>query len=293
MSDRRPDGEPGGLLRGHVLRGPHGQARGGQAALAIRRPGQAEVADLRHRTRHRAGRLLIGVRLHQDVGRLQVAMDDALPMRHVDRAGQRLDQPRRLPGRPGVAADPVGQGPAADPLHRQEGVAVMDPHLVDLHDVGVLDAGGQLRLAAEPLPLGFRREAAGQDHLQGHQPPEAAMPGLVDHPHPAPSDLAEDGVLAHVPGRRRARRGLALAVRGVPGLPEQGERRTPPIRLILDDRIRQRPGGLQPPQESVVGQEGVDLARQAAQPSRWSATPAISGSASVPAAKPWSRSVSG
>ena len=126
-------------------------------------------------------------------------------------------------------------------------------------------ARGQLGLAAEPLPLRFRGEAAGQDHLQGHQPPQAAVPGLVDHAHPAASDLAEDGVLAHVLGRRRDGAGSRSRSRPrgeIPGLPQQGERGPPPLRLVLDDRIRAGPGGLQPPQEAVA--DGVFVHPRAA-----------------------------
>ena len=222
-------------------------------------------------------RRVVGVRLDQDVGGLQVAMDDPVPMRQIDRAGP-ASRPGRAAsrGRPGVAADPVGQGAAADPLHRQERVAVVDAHLVDLHDVGVLDAGGQLGLAAEPLPLGFGREAAGQDHLQGHQPPQPAMPGLVDDPHPAAADLAQDACTrppARGHRRPRGRRGRDRA---------RDARRSGPHAAGRADRRRSDSSSMivfargpaycsRPRKRSPVRNPSTAV-RQAAQPSRWAAT---------------------
>src|SRR5580704_1179196 len=41
-------------------------------------------------------------------------------------------------------------------------------------------------------------EAAGEDHFEGAKAIEARLPRLVDHPHAAPAQLAEDLVAGHL-----------------------------------------------------------------------------------------------
>ena len=87
-------------------------------------------------------------------------MDDPLPVRLGHGAGQGLDQPRRLAGRPRGAVEPVGQAPAADVLHLEVGEAVVLADVEDLDDVGVLELGDGLGLGQEAGGgLGRRRGA--------------------------------------------------------------------------------------------------------------------------------------
>ena len=75
----------------------------------------------------------------------------------------------------------------------------------------------RLRLAAEPLQgQAVCRDLAGQD-LQRHLAAQADLLGLVDDPHPAPADLAEDPVIAQPPllARGWGRRGLRAVGPGV------------------------------------------------------------------------------
>ncbi len=159
-----------GLLGSHVLGGAHREPGPRQAGLALHRPGQAEVGDLGHKPAERVGPVaarphparvgLLG-RLHQDIRRLEVAVDHPLPVRRVDRPGERADQERRRTGRPRRAVEPVGQRAALDPLHRQVRPVPHLTDLIDLDDVGVPDPGGELRLALEPQPLRRGGELAG------------------------------------------------------------------------------------------------------------------------------------
>src|SRR5262249_10547691 len=84
--------------------------------------------------------------------RLEVAVDDAALVRVVDGPGQRLHQPGRRAGRLRPGGGPLGQGAAVHVLEGQVGVAVVLADLVDLHDVGVLQAGPPPRPPARAGP---------------------------------------------------------------------------------------------------------------------------------------------
>ena len=119
-------------------------------------------------------------------------MDDALTVRLGDAARQRFDQLGRPPRRPGRAVEPPVQAAAVDELQLEERQAVGLADVVDLHDVGVLQAGDGLRLGQEAgggLGAGM---GAGQDHLQGAGAVQADLPGLVDDAHAAAAQLAQD-----------------------------------------------------------------------------------------------------
>ena len=108
----------------------------------------------------------------------------------------------------GPCGDPLGQALAVDVLHRKEVLAVELADVVDVDDVRVAEPGGGLRLGLEAADQLGRGQVAGQDHLHGHGAVEALLPGLVDHAHPAPADLADQLVRAEIPrqfaGGRRA-----------------------------------------------------------------------------------------
>jgi hypothetical protein len=73
-----------------------------------------------------------------------------------------------------------------------------------LDDVGVLQAGGRLDLAAEALPLLGAGVRAAQDHLERHRPVQVEVPGQPDDAHAAAAQLAQDRV-AGDGGRARGR----------------------------------------------------------------------------------------
>ena len=77
--------------------------------------------------------------------------------------------------------------------------------LVDLDDVGVLEPGHRLGLGAEPLDGPGHGVATRLDHLEGDQPVEGELTGLVDHARPAPAELAEDPVAGDLGGPRDRR----------------------------------------------------------------------------------------
>ena len=85
----------------------------------------------------------------------------------------------------------------------------------------MFQAGQRFGLAAEASRLA-RAGDGGLEHLEGRQPLHAQVPRLVDHPHAAVADFAED-LVARDDRQRRARRDGGLRVVG--DRPPSGGRR--------------------------------------------------------------------
>ena len=106
----------------------------------------------------------------------------------------------------------VVERPAGDELHGE----VMQPrllsHAMDRHDVGVMQPRGRPRLALEPLEAAGIEQAVGRQHLQGDVAMKRTLFGLVDDSHPAPTELAQDAIIAQLPHYRPSRRYVASEV---------------------------------------------------------------------------------
>src|SRR5262249_29921299 len=91
------------------------------------------------------------------------------------------------------------------------GPTVLLGDVVDVNQVGVVHAGDGLCLGAEARQLVGAGVRSGQDHLEGHESFEGGLPRLVNHPHAAASQFAEDLIAAdsgrHRGGGGRRRRG--------------------------------------------------------------------------------------
>ena len=123
-----------------------------------------------------------------DVGRLDVAVDDVLPVR-VRQAGQRLANDRERPRRrqwPGV--EELAQRPAAHVVHHQKRRAVLHAEIDHRHAMRVGQPphrpGLVLEAAKDVPPTG----EAGMQELDGDGPAEVQPFGTVDHPHTAHGD---------------------------------------------------------------------------------------------------------
>ena len=108
----------------------------------------------------------------------------------------------RSSGVPGFAVlDPRGERPALDVSHRQEGDAVGLADVVDLAEIRVVEPGGGLGLAEEPLaglgPDGLLRVG----DLQRHVALEMGIVGQIDRPHPTPAERPEHLVAADRAGQ--------------------------------------------------------------------------------------------
>jgi hypothetical protein len=111
----------------------------------------------------------------------------------VDGPGDSGDQGRRrrlpLPGvrASGRAGDgqvghPGGEASALHQPHGKEVPTLMLADLVDGHDVRVVEGRGGLGLLFEPPDRRRRGKLTGPDHLEGDDPVQAQLPGLVTTP---------------------------------------------------------------------------------------------------------------
>ena len=212
------------LLGRHVVGRAEDVAGLTQPILSIQLLGQAEVGDLR---------LTIG--REQDIGGLEVAMNDAVLMGMLHGAGQLFDQRCRLArGEADVFAKPLRQRTAGQKLEREVGIATVFAEIVDMHDAGMLHLGDRGGFEQETGALVRSGMFAGEDHLERDFMPERAMSGTVDDPHAAAGqqldhlvagDFRELGgrvTVRHTDGRRQQLRGRRLqSHRGLPMLQQR------------------------------------------------------------------------
>ena len=96
---------------------------------------------------------------------------------------------QRTPG------DPVLERHAVQVLHDQEGAAVVLADVVDGADVGMIQGGGCLGLAAEALQsLMILGEVVGEK-FESDEAAEAGVLGFVDDAHSAAAKLLDDSVM--------------------------------------------------------------------------------------------------
>jgi len=130
-----------------------------------------------------------------DVGGLDVAMDDAAAMRFAERLRHFLGDAHGLQHRHAAALQQVREIFAGHQFHDEEGLAAGGLAIVvDAGDVGVIQGGSGARLAQEAGAVGFvlgRR--AGE--FDGHAARQVGVFREVNHPHSAASQLAENPVM--------------------------------------------------------------------------------------------------
>ena len=208
-----------GLLGGHVVGRAEDRLGPGQARVLFEGLGQAEV-----------GNLGLAGQGHEDVGGLEVAMDDPESVGLGGGAGQVLQEPRGGPGGPGGPVEPGAEAPPLDVLELDVGPPVPVADGVDLNDVRVPEPGDRLGLGGEPGERVGAGVVAGQDHLECDDPVESDLAGLVDDPHRPPAELAQDlvaGQLGLLGGLR-----LRSARRGEVGFVGRPEPRDDPVVLL-------------------------------------------------------------
>ncbi len=181
-----------GLLGAHVGRSPGQPAFPAKVLLPERQP---EVGYDR-----------LVRRVEQDIGRLDVAVDQVPRMGVVQRLGDRRHQLGRLPKGHPALTQPVCQVGALDVLGDHVAQAGLGPaHVIDGHDVGMVELGEELGLGQVDRDVLGAGGPLGVGHLDRDRPAERVVLGQVDRPETASTQQPHYPVAAD--GRGKAGRG--------------------------------------------------------------------------------------
>ena len=141
-----------------------------------------------------------------DVGGFEIAMDDPLAMRLVERVGDLGGDRQRLVERERPVLEPRGQRLALEMRHDQVVGAIDAADVVDAADVGMIqrsdssclafEAGSQIRIVSD-----FTRQ-----NLDRHRAIEAGVAGFVDLAHATRAKRAEDFVGAETGAGEKCQR---------------------------------------------------------------------------------------
>ena len=189
------------LFRRHVGDGARSSCRGSvEVARRHRRP--CDIARRRLRLRRQLGEaevehLRLAARGDEDVGRLDVAVDDAVARaRRRARRRSAIAEIEQLVERQRPAADAGASSVlAVEQLHDDERLALVLADVVDRADVRMVQRRGGARLALEALErLRVARQLARQE-LERDLAAEARVLGAVDDTHAAAAEPVEDAVV--------------------------------------------------------------------------------------------------
>ena len=143
--------------------------------------GQAEVEHL-----HGA------VRADHDVGRFQIAMDDAARVRRRQRIGDRNGDSQHLAEAHTVPRNERIEALPAHVLHHDEIVAVGRLDLVDGDDVRMIEGRGGVGFLDKPAAAILVADAIGRQYLDGHLTIQTRIASAIDLAHPSCADERED-----------------------------------------------------------------------------------------------------
>jgi hypothetical protein len=179
----------------HVERRAHHRAGAGHAVLFV-----VQRVELRHAEIEYLHEVaLAGVIAHQeDVVGLEVAMNDARQMRHLESRQELLHDGHEIArGDAAAMFDALTERLALEELHHHVEAAVVHRAQVEhLDDVLAADASRRLRLALEALHGVGAFGDGWQQHLDGDAAMDARVLALVYRSHRAAAELADDAVLA-------------------------------------------------------------------------------------------------
>ena len=158
-------------------------------ALGVASPffelGQPEVQDFR-----------LPGRRHEDIAPLDVAVQNALSVRRVQRIRYLHPEVQQLGVRHGPMGMDLVQALPLQQLHYDKGLIVTVVQLIDSADTRMVQRRGSARFS--PKAFQHRRVLArgfGQQ-LQGNRPPQLLVFSLVDHTHSTPAKPTDDPVVA-------------------------------------------------------------------------------------------------
>ena len=141
-------------------------------------------------------------RVEQDIGRLDVAVDQVPRMGVVQRLSDRRHQLGRLPKGHPALTQPLRQAGALDVLGDHVAQTVISPaYVIDRNDVGVVELGEDLGLGQVDRDVLGAGDPLGVGHLDRHRPAERVVLGQVDRPEPASTQQPDDPVAADGRGK--------------------------------------------------------------------------------------------
>jgi hypothetical protein len=139
------------------------------------------------------GQIGLALFVEQDVGGLDVAVDEPFGVGGFERLRRLSTDRERLLGRElALAGDQRLQVLAFDVAHRQVELALLLACLVDGQDVRVAERGGELRLPQKTLAEVLVRCQLGRDQFERHRPVEPELASPVEHADPTDAHDALD-----------------------------------------------------------------------------------------------------
>ena len=127
----------------------------------------------------------------KQIRRLQIAMDDARGVRHIERVGNLRPEVHQLVDRQRLALDAILQRRAVEILHHDVLAVFVFANVVDGADIGMVERGRRPRLAPEALQrLRILRQFVGQK-LQSDTPAQAQVFSLIHHTHTAAAQFLQ------------------------------------------------------------------------------------------------------
>ncbi len=261
------------LLGCHVARGPHDRSRRGDAAPFRRLDplGQAEVGHQGNQAIER----IIRAASEQDIGRLQVPVQDSALMSVMHGASHRRHQARGIAGVVPKSGGQQCEIAAFDQLHAEIVVAFVLTHLIDRDDMGMIEVRGGLGLEPEPHQVIGGGEPPGPNHFERQHAIQADLASTVDNSHAPLRNHALQFVVAKILDVARAWLGRQTFTRQISrfeiGHGFGGERKADDFRQVISHAIgraylsghravpepAQRLG--QPGKVVLVGEEGGEL----------------------------------
>ncbi len=186
------DGTDGGAGAGELLFGHGGRG------VVTRHCGASDAAAFRGLLRQaEIENLCVVVGGDENIGRLDIAMDDALGVRRFEPFGDFDAQIEQQIERERLPTDPVLERLAFEALHRQERLAFVFADFVDRADIGMVERRSGLRFALEAFESAPVAGHVFGEELQGDETVQAGVFGFVDHTHSTPAEPLDNAVVGN------------------------------------------------------------------------------------------------
>jgi hypothetical protein len=150
----------------------------GQVGISAQAFCEAEVSN---------PRLVEGI--NQDIRGLKIAMENALLVSIMHRLRDRLEVSRRAPGWQRLIPHQFCQRTSLDEVHREIGLPVLFAHVMNCHDVRMLQRRSRTGLSPKPLHQIGTAERAKRKKLQRDDSVQVKLPSFIDRAHPSLANL--------------------------------------------------------------------------------------------------------